>query len=335
MKNFKGFDDWVEVFRGGNQIDSAGVEHDGNGLIDKAIATFDPGVHEPPVVVGHPKDNGPAFGWVEKLKGEVKNGKRVLMAKFKQVVPEFSNCVQKGLYKKRSAGFYPDGRLRHVGFLGAAPPAVKGLADLRFEEDDGAIIFVETHSRASLPGEQTTLKKGGENMDKFKEFMEFLQFWKKLEKDPDMGFGNDPTFSEADLDAAKKEAAEAERKKVEKEFTEKGRESAKSARDKEISDWVDARVKEGSLLPAWADSGLAQFMHGLDSETEIQFSEGENGKKASLAWMKDFLESFSKSPIFKEYAVKAKAGESAEFAEAKKDAEMGKSIAAKVNPRKE
>lgn len=172
-------------------------------------------------------------------------------------------------------------------------------------------------------------------MDKFKEFIEFLHFWKKLEKGPGMGFGGDPTFSEADLEAAKKEAAEEERKKVEAEFKEEAGKRSRSTRDKEISGWVDIRVKEGSLLPAWANSGLATFMQGLDSATEIEFSEGENGKKAPLAWMKDFLEAFGKSPIFKEYAVKAKAGESADFAEAKKDAETGKSIAAKVNPRKE
>ena len=39
-------------------------------------------------------------------------------------------------YEKRSASFYPDGRLRHVGFLGAAPPAVKGLAGIAFGQED-------------------------------------------------------------------------------------------------------------------------------------------------------------------------------------------------------
>ena len=43
--------------------------------------------------------------------------------------------------KKRSASFYPDGRLRHVGFLGAAPPAVKGLADIGFTAEEDHITF--------------------------------------------------------------------------------------------------------------------------------------------------------------------------------------------------
>ncbi len=132
MFEFKGFNDWIEIFRGGRQVDSMGREHDGDELIEKAVANFDASKHEPPVVIGHPADNAPAFGWVEGLKQELKDGVKVLLAKFKQVQPEFEDMVRRGLFKKRSAAFYPDGTLRHVGFLGAVPPAVKGLADVTF-----------------------------------------------------------------------------------------------------------------------------------------------------------------------------------------------------------
>jgi hypothetical protein len=148
MKSFAGFEDFVPIFQGGKQTDSQGNEHDGDELIDKAVESFSPEYHEPPVVVGHPKDNSPAFGWVESVKKVAKKLKdgttiSVLMAKFKDVVPEFASAVQQGLFKKRSASFYPDGRLRHVGFLGGMPPAVKGLADLKFSADDKAIEFEE------------------------------------------------------------------------------------------------------------------------------------------------------------------------------------------------
>jgi len=128
VRDFKGFDDWIEIFRGGKQVDSQGREHDGDAIIEKAIATFNTNDHEPPVVIGHPKDNAPAYGWVEAL---MKSG-NVLYAKFKNVVPGFADLVKRGLFKKRSAAFYPDGRLRHVGLLGGMPPAVKGLADVGF-----------------------------------------------------------------------------------------------------------------------------------------------------------------------------------------------------------
>jgi hypothetical protein len=126
--SFKGFDDWVEIFRGGKVIDSGGNEHDGDELIDKAIETFDPKIHEPPLVLGHPNDDAPAYGWVANLKKEGS----LLFAKFKQVSAGLENAIRQGHFKKRSASFYPDGKLRHVGFLGAVPPAIKGLADLKF-----------------------------------------------------------------------------------------------------------------------------------------------------------------------------------------------------------
>lgn len=276
---FKGFDGWIEIFRGGKQIDSQGRSHDGDGLIEKAINSFDPKVHEPPVVVGHPKDNTPAFGWIAGLK-KIGN---VLHAKIKDVVPEFKKAVKAGLYKKRSASFYPDGRLRHVGFLGAAPPAVKGLADLKFE-GDGGITF------------------------------------------NDLTFGEEPkTFTGADVEAAKKEAAEAERKKVEAEFAEKTREETKEARDKEIVLFVEAKVKEGVLPPAIANNGLVEFMQSFD-DIEFEFSEGQ--KANPVEFMKSFLDQLGKFNIFTEIATKQKAfiRGSAEADEA-----MGREIAEKVN----
>lgn len=137
MIDFKGFDDWIPIFKGGEQRDSQGRVHDGNALIDKAISMFNPNQNEPPIVIGHPKNNNPAFGWVKELK-KIGN---TLYAKFKDVVPEFEDLVRKGLFKKRSVAFYPDGSLRHVGFLGAVPPAVKGLTDLKFMERRKAMSF--------------------------------------------------------------------------------------------------------------------------------------------------------------------------------------------------
>jgi hypothetical protein len=128
MLDFAGFEDWVEIFRGGKQTDSQGREHDGDELLRIAVKTFNPQHHEPPLVLGHPALDAPAFGWVEGLK-VVGN---TLYAKFKDVSDEIEELIKKGLYKKRSASFYPDGRLRHVGFLGAAVPSIKGLSDMAF-----------------------------------------------------------------------------------------------------------------------------------------------------------------------------------------------------------
>ncbi len=140
MFEFKGFDDWIPIFRGGKQTDSLGREHDGDALIDRAVASFDVGRHEPPVCIGHPADNAPAWGWVQGLKKVPQRGGALLMAKFRQVQPAFADMVKNGLFKKRSSAFYPDGSLRHVAFLGAAPPAVKGLPDVAFSEEAGPVF---------------------------------------------------------------------------------------------------------------------------------------------------------------------------------------------------
>lgn len=114
-----------------------------------AVTNYNPALHEAPIVIGHPKLDDPAFGWIESLSLA---GKTVL-AMPKQVVTEFADWVDKGLYKKISASFYgktnPNNPtpghayLKHVGFLGATPPKIKGLPDSSFSEDDGEILTIE------------------------------------------------------------------------------------------------------------------------------------------------------------------------------------------------
>lgn len=336
MKDFKGFDDWIEIFRGGKQTDSKGRTHDGDALIDKAVNNFDAKHHEPPIVVGHPKDNAPAFGWVDGLKKAADKGVNVLLAKFKQVVPEFEGLAKKGLYKKRSASFYPDGRLRHVGFLGAAPPAIKGLAEMNFSDDEAdtfefydpgmssvARIFrslrdwlIEKEGKEAadsiipdwdveymreqaskedevepvgqfsrLAGKPT---KGKEDAMTFKDFMEVFKFWKQVKDDPDLEMppakpakpaNGQTNFTEADIEAAKNEAADAERKKVEAEFAEKGRTAKHKARKQEISTWCDEMVEDGKMTPALVKFGVPEILSFLAaSGDEIEF--GEEKEKA-------------------------------------------------------
>jgi len=104
--------------------------------LDQIVNTYVPGYHEAPVVIGHPKDNSPAYGWIESIKREG----NTLHAKLKDLVPEFMDMVKKGMFKKRSISIYPDGSIRHLGFLGATPPAIKGLPDFSFSDSRGVII---------------------------------------------------------------------------------------------------------------------------------------------------------------------------------------------------
>lgn len=135
---FNGFDEWFEIFKAGTQTDSEGHKKEWTSDDLHHIAnSYDPLNHEAPLVIGHPKDNSPAFGWVKALKVEGD----ILYAKAKDVLKDFSDMVKQGLFKKRSISLYPNLQLRHIGFLGANPPIVKGLADIKF----GDLINVDSY----------------------------------------------------------------------------------------------------------------------------------------------------------------------------------------------
>ncbi len=125
---------WIEIFKSGNHTDSAGRERnfsdeDISVIAEKynqSIATDKSG--EAPVVLGHPTDNTPAYGWVERL---ARRG-NILLAKLKNLSPELIEKVRQGAFRKVSISLFPDLMLRHIGLLGAATPAVKGLKNISF-----------------------------------------------------------------------------------------------------------------------------------------------------------------------------------------------------------
>jgi hypothetical protein len=129
-----------EIFKTGTHTSDKGVSKDYSlDDLNYIAAHYNPEEHEAPIVVGHPIDNSPAFGWIEKL--EVIGDR--LIAKAKDIIPEFKDALDKKLYKKRSVSLDKDGKLRHVGFLGGAAPAVKGLADIQFSESSGETFELE------------------------------------------------------------------------------------------------------------------------------------------------------------------------------------------------
>ena len=113
-------------------------------------ASYDPQLHEAPLVVGHPKLDLPAYGWAERLE-VTETGE--LVAVPHQVDSEFGEMVEAGRFKKISAALYgarsasnpSPGKpyLRHIGFFGAHPPAVKGLKSIEFGEDEEGLILVD------------------------------------------------------------------------------------------------------------------------------------------------------------------------------------------------
>ncbi|HGM8049231.1 peptidase [Pseudomonas aeruginosa] len=136
-------------------------------ILQEIAATYDPALSEAPLVIGHPKLNAPAYGWAKGL--EVREG--MLYAEPHQVVPEFAEAANRKMYKKRSASVYlPDSPgnpvpgkhyLRHIGFLGAVPPAIKGIPDapFNFAEDDGALAIEFAEAPYAVTGLTDILRR--------------------------------------------------------------------------------------------------------------------------------------------------------------------------------
>lgn len=132
---------WVEIFRAGNYGEKGNWTY---AELDRIASDYDPAKHAAPVVIGHPADDAPAWGWVKRLRRAGES----LWAQLTKVAPEFEELVRQGRFLQRSVSLYknflPTGGpyLRHLGFLGASPPAVKGMKPL-FSFADGALGVVD------------------------------------------------------------------------------------------------------------------------------------------------------------------------------------------------
>lgn len=139
--------DPIEIFRVGRHRPMDGQPVDITpDMIEAAAAQYDPAKHEAPVVIGHPKTDAPAYAWVSGLQVQGDG----LFATLRDVDDQFAETVRAGRFKKISAAFWspdaPDNpvsgvlSLRHVGFLGAAVPAVKGMKPVTFADGKTGIL---------------------------------------------------------------------------------------------------------------------------------------------------------------------------------------------------
>lgn len=129
---------WIEIARTGTFTDSSGRPQTFTERDLAAIASaYDPTRRDAPLTFGHPaSDSAPAFGWAEQLKSE--GGK--LFARFRDVPEKVRELVAGGHYRHVSMSLMPDRvSLRHVALLGAAQPAIDGLAAVEFADGGNAI----------------------------------------------------------------------------------------------------------------------------------------------------------------------------------------------------
>lgn len=136
----------LQIFKATSQPDGHGtVMNFTPAMIAGAAASYDPSIHEAPIVLGHPRTDSPAYGWI----GSVMAKGELMLAEARQVHAEFAQAVANGSWKKISSAFYLPGSpnhpipgspfpyLKHVGFLGGTPPVIKGMASAEFAEVSG------------------------------------------------------------------------------------------------------------------------------------------------------------------------------------------------------
>jgi hypothetical protein len=287
-----------------------------------SAAAYDPAKYEAPIVIGHPKHDDPAYGWVKSL-----NYAEGLDAEPHQVNADFAEMVDRGAFKKVSASFYlPDSPqnpvpgvyyLRHVGFLGAQPPAVKGLRSPEFaEKEEGVIEFGDFDDvvNASLWRRLRDWLIGEKGLDVADNIIPdyavgTLETAAQQETDegaPTAG----PSFSETSPqgeemsaeDKARLAALEQENAEIKKQNASFAEAQAKAARDKrhaEFAELADGLVKAGKLLPAHKEVAVATLDFMAAQEKTIEFGEGD-AKKPLLDAFKTFLQSMPKQVEFSE-----------------------------------
>lgn len=92
----------IEIFRGGTHTDMRGTTLAfGESEIADIAAAYDPALSEAPIVIGHPRTDAPAYGWVKSLSAR---GDR-LYAEPDQVDAAFAELVESGRYKRFRPAF--------------------------------------------------------------------------------------------------------------------------------------------------------------------------------------------------------------------------------------
>jgi hypothetical protein len=315
--------DGIEIFRAGRHLDDAGVAHHfSEADLDGMAASYSPALREAPLTVGHPKDNLPAYGWV---KAVTRTPAGTLAITPHQVEPQFAEMVQAGRFKKRSASFYPPhapnnptpGKwyLRHVAFLGAQPPAVAGLKDIQFSEDDagGAVSFSEPVSAPSTPQESLSMTEA-----EIKAMQEQLAAEKKA---------REVAEAKAVAEASRAAAAEA----ATASFAEKARADRKAG----FVSFAETQVEAGRVLPKDKDMVVATLEVLADAQP-VEFAEGDTTRKVSPAqWLQDLIAKAQPSVSFGEFAPGHAAGQvQPGAAKGKSDAEIDQAAKAYMRQHK-
>ena len=330
---FKGLSDWIEVFKAGSHTDSKGrgctfTASD----LDQMVSNLALGAA--PAVLGHPKHNDPAYGWV-KADGAKREGNS-LFVKFEDINPAFEASVNSGAYRNRSVSVVKDKdagwRLQHVGWLGAAPPAIAGLTPLdysaqvdahEFDAEDWDIGYALSDTAELLRGlrEQLIAKEGVEAADaalpnwriqSIADAGERVKTAASTEVDEPASApsfskpntkGDVMSFTQEQLDAAAEKARKDAEAAAALQFAAKDAELTRLRGERQaevITGQITGWKAKGLVTPA-EEAGLAEFMASLENSTGGEFTFNASDKAAVKKTPAQFFADFmaARKPLVK------------------------------------
>ena len=328
----------IHILRPGT-FRSRGVAHTFSEADIRSVAgVYDPAKHEAPIVVGHPRDDTPAFGWVGGLVADTAG----LHATPRQIAPAFAEAVESGRYKKVSAAFYGPGHpsnpapgswyLRHVGFLGGQPPEVKGLQAVQLADDgaDCAAFEIELSEGPEPWTAVARLFRGvrewilssadSEAADRAVPDWEIDFVSRAAEREPSAGT---TTYSEPSGSSMQREdtgmtdeerATQAAKDKEIADLTAKlakrdadAKAASQRTAQREAAEFAERMESEGRILPRDRDTVVSLQM-ALPEDSEVEFSESGDGapvKKPAREALRDIL---SRAPVQVDFSERAPGG---------------------------
>lgn len=302
----------------------------------RTAESYDPSLHRAPLVVGHPADGAPSYGWVRSL--DFSDG--TLSAETEQVAAGLRAAVDEGSYGAVSASFYRPGAstnpvpgvwsLRHVGFLGAQIPRVRGLPAPSFAEGETPADYVTVDfADAAAPRPWTfrsiaRLLRGlrdrlietadQETADRVLPSWDIDQIAEEAERlanaetAPEAHFDEhgDPDMTDTTIELDARQAALDAREAEVKAREDAAAAAADRALAREALDFCERLSAEGRIAPRDRDP-LAALLGTLPGDATVDFAQGESGDPApgpAADFLRDFL---GRLPVQIDFAERAPA----------------------------
>lgn len=295
-------------------------------VLSDLAESYDAAAFKAPLVLGHPEDGAPAYGWVERL--SVEGGD--LYGEIGEVSKDLAEAVKAGRYRNVSISWWPKGHenspaqdraaLRHVGVLGAQVPVVKGLEPLSFAAGDEGVVAIEFADTAFgwrtvkmfVRGMRDWLieREGQENADRVVPAYLIDTLDEAADRaaetdaprafeDPSNAVAKTPEPEETSMsgdkdkkpeqttDLAEREAALADREAKIKAREAEIEAAAAEARKADAFAFADGLIEDGRLMPAGRDVVADLHRRMAVSDEPIAFADGS--KKPALESFQDLF----------------------------------------------